>query len=586
MAQEPPRQRRRRADHRGRRRRPQPQLRRRLGLRQRGLVDAVLRRRLPRHRPSVGARDAGAPGADRPAQVQVPDHVPLVRAAAPLSVRVAGPDAHRRTTRCSSRTRASTRPRRSTASTRASAPTSTSRTARPTTTRTRRPARCRGRSSWTRAATAAGSCSPTTRRSCRREFEKNLPFALDLAKSAPNPGQPVSHLGQHGQALLPRHGPGRQGPDGPDPEKTNNPLGRLHVPRLVRRPAAGAGAREARPERRRHRRRGVAEVPDHAERGRAGRADGADEPVERRRARPGRRLLLPRDAGRRDRDAARRLGEGVVHGRRPDERLVHVHGEGRVVEPRAGAGRGGLHGHLAGLQVEPAPGVPLVLPRRAGRERHRRRRLRRRREWPRGPEPARRALPLQGRRSGTRATTSSRATREWLPGTASRLANDELLAVRAVPRTRAAGCSTRASTPGCEYAQGYEFNPETNAPCDPNSAADGCQGLSDDFLQYYLGAYIYNEDAGTTAKGTLYDVVGRRTTRSTRLGWSFGAPSAEQPGPLRVVHHDERDPAEGAVPAVRQLGGGEVRAPRRAVRPAHRLALRVLATSRTSATSA
>jgi hypothetical protein len=27
------------------------------------------------------------------------------------------------------------------------------------------------------------------------EFEKNLPFALDLAKSAANPGQPVSHLG-------------------------------------------------------------------------------------------------------------------------------------------------------------------------------------------------------------------------------------------------------------------------------------------------------------------------------------------------------------------------------------------------------
>ena len=93
VAEEPPRQRRRRADHRERRRRPEPQLQRRLGLRQRGLVDAVLRRRLPRHRAGVRARDTGAPGADRPAQVQVPDHVPLVRPADPLSVRVAGADA-------------------------------------------------------------------------------------------------------------------------------------------------------------------------------------------------------------------------------------------------------------------------------------------------------------------------------------------------------------------------------------------------------------------------------------------------------------------------------------------------------------
>ena len=105
------------------------------------------------------------------------------------------------------------------------------------------------------------------------------------------------------------------------------------------------------------------------------------------------------------------------------------------------------------------------------------------------------------------------------PGTASRLANDELLAVRAVPRTRAAGCSTRASTRDCEYAQGYEFNLETNAPCDPDTRRrTAASALSDDFLQYYLGAYIYNEDAGTTAKGTLYDVARASTTRST--GWA------------------------------------------------------------------
>ncbi len=111
-----------------------------------------------------------------------------------------------------------------------------------------------------------------------------------------------------------------------------------------------------------------------------------------------------------------------------------------------------------------------------------------------------------------------------LPGTASRLANDELLAVREYLNEGGRLLYT-GKYAGLEYAQGYEFNPETNAPCDPDSAADGCQGLSDDFLQYYLGAYIYNEDAGTTAKGTLYDVLGVDDPFDA-LGWSFGAPSA------------------------------------------------------------
>jgi hypothetical protein len=117
-------------------------------------------------------------------------------------------------------------------------------------------------------------------------------------------------------------------------------------------------------------------------------------------------------------------------------------------------------------------------------------------------------------------------TREpgMVPGTASRLANDEMLAVRAFLNEGGRVLYT-GKYAGLEMAQGYEFNPETNAPCNPNSGADGCQALSDDFLQYYLGAYIYNEDAGTTDKGTLYDVLGSDDP-FTGLGWSFGAPSA------------------------------------------------------------
>jgi hypothetical protein len=78
---------------------------------------------------------------------------------------------------------------------------------------------------------------------------------------------------------------------------------------------------------------------------------------------------------------------------------------------------------------------------------------------------------------------------------------------------------------GLEYAQGYEFNPETNSPCNPDSDAEGCQALSDDFLQYYLGAFLYNEDAGTTSRGTLYDVIGTDNPFNS-LEWSFGSPGA------------------------------------------------------------
>ena len=55
------------------------------------------------------------------------------------------------------------------------------------------------------------------------EYEKNLPFALDLAKSAANPGQPVSHLGNTVKPFYLDMGKDGKAPDGPDPEKTNNP---------------------------------------------------------------------------------------------------------------------------------------------------------------------------------------------------------------------------------------------------------------------------------------------------------------------------------------------------------------------------
>ncbi len=118
-------------------------------------------------------------------------------------------------------------------------------------------------------------------------------------------------------------------------------------------------------------------------------------------------------------------------------------------------------------------------------------------------------------------------TREpgMVPGTASRLANDELLAVRSYLNEGGRLLYT-GKYAGYEFAFGYEFQPETNAPCNPNdNGEDGCLALGDDFQQYYLGAYVYNDQAGTTANGKLYPVNGADTPFSS-LSWSFGAPSA------------------------------------------------------------
>ena len=96
VAQEPARQQRRRADQRRRRRRSQPQLRRALGLRQRGLVAGSGGRDLSRPERRLGARDARDGGPDRPSQAEVPVEPALVRPVAAVPAGLAGRHARRR----------------------------------------------------------------------------------------------------------------------------------------------------------------------------------------------------------------------------------------------------------------------------------------------------------------------------------------------------------------------------------------------------------------------------------------------------------------------------------------------------------
>jgi hypothetical protein len=114
--------------------------------------------------------------------------------------------------------------------------------------------------------------------------------------------------------------------------------------------------------------------------------------------------------------------------------------------------------------------------------------------------------------------------RGMVPGTASKLANDLMLEVRDYLNDGGHLLYT-GKYAGYQFAFGYEYDPVSGAACDPDSDADGCVALPDDFLQYYLGAYLYNDDAGTNAKGHLYDVVGTDTPFEG-LAWGFGGPSA------------------------------------------------------------
>lgn len=117
-------------------------------------------------------------------------------------------------------------------------------------------------------------------------------------------------------------------------------------------------------------------------------------------------------------------------------------------------------------------------------------------------------------------------TREpgMVPGTASRLASDEVLEIRSYLNDGGRVLYS-GKFAGFQQAFGYEFDPVANGRCNPDSDADGCVPLSDDFLQYYLGAFLYNDDAGTSGKGKLFDATGTGDPLAG-LSWSFGGPSA------------------------------------------------------------
>jgi len=131
-------------------------------------------------------------------------------------------------------------------------------------------------------------------------------------------------------------------------------------------------------------------------------------------------------------------------------------------------------------------------------------------------------------------------TREpgWGPGNASRLAMDEILEVREylneggrvfytgkfAGHQYATGHGTQLYDPTAANAQCFA-DPAVQARCLP---LPGSGDSMNDVLEYWLGAYLLNEDAGTNPDtGNLYDVLGVADP-FTGEDWSFnGADSAQ-----------------------------------------------------------
>ena len=360
--------------------------------------------------------------------------------------------------------------------------------------RTRRRARARARP-------AAGFVFPDDEDLVQAEFEKNLPFALDLGRQ---PGEPI-----------PGHTPklvhlGRQ-----RPERRSTAATPSRSPTATRRRSRSWPARASATSSCTTRSTAAPSRPRRPREWHGGERYGAARVVYRTSARPGHRAPSPATPS--------RSGSGPARDRSSDSFTYRAEVESAarvlVLSAEDYTGISPVYADQTGPQL---PVLPV--PGRAGRQRHRRRRLRRRRPRAHGAGRARRPQPLRRRRlvHGRR----HHHPRAGLVAPARRHGSPRTRCCRsATTSTRAATCCTPASTRATQYSNGYEYDPASNAPCDPASAADFCHLLLDDFRQYWLGAGIYNDDAGTSPDGSPFDVIGLDTPFAG-LSWSFGHPSA------------------------------------------------------------
>ena len=175
---------------------------------------------LPGPGAGLGAGDQGRSSPWRPGAVPVRGQLPLLRAAAPVPDRLAGADADGRPAHLRGPGRHAGQPGHPRATSRSCRPTSTPPTGRRRAGPTPTPGPWPSPSSWARACPGSGFVFPDNEALVEQEYQLNRPFALDVARSAADPADPVSHLGNRVAAVRGRR-----------------------VRRLLRRSAAGAGDR-------------------------------------------------------------------------------------------------------------------------------------------------------------------------------------------------------------------------------------------------------------------------------------------------------------------------------------------------------
>ncbi len=204
-----------------------------------------------------------------------------------------------------------------------------------------------------------------------RVRERNLPFAYDVAKSAKDPSDPVSHLGLETKPFY---------LTSDDTYKAGLPLANFTLrrsPTATRSRCGSLAKRELGKVELKYRINGGSVKTEKTSEWNGGEKYGAAD-----------RRLLPHPSRHREGRQAGRLGAGVVRGgqqqlERPQkwwtqcrpprkqegrqERLLHLHGCEEELEQRARRRRRGLHGRIAG--TDDGPELPELLPERPGRER-------------------------------------------------------------------------------------------------------------------------------------------------------------------------------------------------------------------------
>jgi len=153
-----------------------------------------------------------------------------------------------------------------------------------------------------------------------------------------------------------------------------------------------------------------------------------------------------------------------------------------------------------------------------------------------------------------------------VPGAASRLANQEVLAARDYLNDggRLLYMGRDAGRP---YAEGRRYDPRADGPCSPapeDQAGGGCVPLSDDFFQYWLGAYTIVEGGGSGTDAGVARVEGVDSP-FTGLAWAFAGPETA-PGRSAASYAPVSDAlGQGAYP---QLAGRAAARYRRSGAPA------------------